>query len=110
MAAIGMAASITAFAQSQMPTTSATVVVKKQPVVQKPTVEKTRGNVSSPFILNPLKARPSKVSDKVIYIDGMSNQPWYRMAGTRPGWSAFPQPGKDNLGLTFFWVGAEPSR
>ena len=103
-----MAASITAFAQSQMPITSTTAIVKKQPV-EKPTVEK-KAKVSIPLLVNPLKAQPPTASDKIIRVDGVSNQPWYRMAGPRPGYSIFPQAGNDPLGMNLFWVGAEPLR
>jgi len=101
-------ASIAAFAQSQMPAPLTTVTVKK-PAVTKPAEEKKV--VTTPFInFNPLKPRPQTASDKVFRVDGESSQPWYRMAGTRPGYSAFPGPGQNNLGFNLFWVGAEPRR
>jgi hypothetical protein len=103
-----MAASITAFAQSQMPATSTTATMKKPPVEKPRVVEKVK--VSTPLLTNPLKAPPPKVSDKIVRIDGESNQPWYRMAGPRPGYSIFPQPGQNDLGYNVFWIGAAPLR
>jgi hypothetical protein len=100
-------ASIAAFAQSQTPVPLTTVTVKK-PAVTKPAEEKKV--VTSPFInYNPLKLRQT-ASDKIIHVDGESSQPWFRMAGTRPGYSAFPGAGQNNLGFNLFWVGAPPSR
>jgi hypothetical protein len=102
--------SIAAIAQSQGPVSPTTVTVKKQPEAAKPTAEKTL-KVNSPFInFNPLKPHPESASDKVFRVDGISSQPWYRMAGARPGWSAFPEPGQGAFGFNLFWVGAEPRR
>ena len=103
-------ASIAAFAQPQDPVPPTTVTVKQQPAVAKPTAEKAV-KVTSPFItFNPLKPHPETASDKVFRVDGISSQPWYRMAGARPGWSAFPEPGQGAFGFNLFWVGAEPRR
>jgi len=105
-----MTASIAAFAQSQGPVPPTTVTEKKQPEAAKPTTEKA-AKVTSPFInFNPLKPRPETASDKVFRVDGVSSQPWYRMAGARPGWSAFPAPGQGAFGFNLLWVGAEPRR
>lgn len=105
-----MTASIAVFAQSQGPVPPTTVMVKKQPVVAKPAAEKAV-KVTTPFInLNPVKPHQETTSDKVFRVDGISSQPWYRMAGARPGWSAFPAPGQGSFGFNLFWVGAEPRR
>jgi hypothetical protein len=103
-------ASIAALAQAQGPVPSTTITLKKQPEAVKPTTEKTV-KVTSPFInFNPLKPHPETASDKVFRVDGISSQPWYRMAGARPGWSAFPEPGQGALGFNLIWIGAEPRR
>src|SRR5215469_13425660 len=105
-----MTASLAAFAQSQVPVPSTTVTVKKQPVVAKPTAEKPV-RIITPFVnFNPFRIRPETASDKVFRVDGISSQPWYVMAGPKPGWSAFPAPGQGSFGFNLFWVGAEPRR
>ena len=105
-----VAASIAAFAQSQTPAPSTTVTVKKQAVVEKPAVQKPV-RITTPFVnFNPFKTHPETASDKVYRVDGISSQPWYVMAGPKPGWSAFPSPGQGSFGFNLFWVGAEPRR
>jgi len=97
-------ASIAAFAQSQMPAPLTTATVKK-PAVTQPTVEKKTAATVPLVNYNPLKPRLQMPSDKIIHVDGESSQPWFRMAGSKPGYSAFPGPGQNNLGFNLFWVG-----
>jgi hypothetical protein len=101
-------ASMAAFAQSQMPAPLTAATVKKQPVVQ-PTAEK-KAKVSTPLNYNIFKPRPETGSGKTIRVDGESSQPWFRMAGPRPGWTVFPGPGQNDLGFNLFWIGADPLR
>jgi hypothetical protein len=97
-------ASIAAFAQSQMPAPLTTATVKK-PATTAPAGEKKTAATVPLVNFNPLKPRPQKASDKIIRVDGESSQPWFRMAGSRPGYSAFPGAGQNNLGFNLFWVG-----
>jgi hypothetical protein len=96
-------------AQSQTPAPLTTAAAKKPAVTKPADVKKT--TPVAPFVnYNPLKTHPERASDKIFHVDGESSQPWYVMAGSRPGWSAFPGPGQNNLGFNLFWVGAEPRR
>jgi hypothetical protein len=54
------------------------------------------------------KLPPSKPTDKVERVDGISSQPWFRTVGPRPGWSAFPEPERQDPTLDVFWIGAPP--
>jgi hypothetical protein len=54
------------------------------------------------------KLPPSKQTDKVERVDGMSSQPWFRTVGPRPGWSAFTEPERRDPTLDVFWIGAPP--
>jgi len=101
-------ASIAAFAQSQTPAPLTTITAKK-PAATKPAVEKPV--VTAPLVnFNPLKTHPEATSDKVYRVDGISSQPWYVTAGSKPGWSAFPESGQGSFGFNLFWVGTEPRR
>jgi hypothetical protein len=61
-------------------------------------------------IFTPLskKLPQSKQTDKIERVDGMSSQPWSRMIGPHPGWSAFPEPEQQEPVLNVFWIGAAP--
>jgi hypothetical protein len=105
-----VAASMAAVAQSQAPPqkqtqTSAAPVIPLSATVQKQTVEK------KVEIFTPLSKKfpPSKQTDKIVRVDGMSSQPWFRTIGQKPGWSAFPPPEQQDATLNLFWVGAAPS-
>jgi hypothetical protein len=105
-----VAASMAAMAQPQaplqkQPQTGAAPVVPMSATVQKQTVEK------KVEIFTPLskKIPPPKQTDKIVRVDGMSSQPWFRTIGPKPGWSAFPPPEQQDATLNLFWVGAAPS-
>jgi hypothetical protein len=53
-------------------------------------------------IFTPIKLRSPAPTDKVYRVDGMSSQPWARIAGSHPGWSEFPRPETANRGLDIF--------
>jgi hypothetical protein len=106
MAAI-MTAALTVVAEPQtQPQTNAAPVLPVSATVQKPTVQR-RVEIFTPFNK---KFPPSKQTDKIVRVDGQSSQPWSRMIGPQPGWSAFPEPERQDATLNLFWIGAAPSR
>jgi hypothetical protein len=106
-----MTAAMTALAAPQtqpQQTQSRTGTVPAPPVqatVQKHTAQK------KVEIFTPLsKKSEPKQTDKIERVDGMSSQPWFRMIGPQPGWSAFPDPERQDPTLNVFWIGAAPTR
>ena len=68
----------------------------------------TQLQTPGPRVLTPLTAPPPVERNTIERMDGLSSQPWARMAGNRPGWSAFPDQNSAQPMLPFFWVGADP--
>jgi hypothetical protein len=92
-----LAAWVVACAQPQLVLPPASMTVKK------PAAEKKIE------IFTPLSKKTGvKPSDKIVRVEGMSSQPWARMIGTHPGWSAFPEPERQDPALNLLWVGASP--
>lgn len=101
-----MAASMGALA-APPPAPEPVFTVKNQTVEQPAT---NQLKVVTPLNYNLLKPQPRTGTDKIVRVEGMSSQPWYRMAGTKPGWSAFPAPEQQDLSVNLFWIGAGPQR
>jgi hypothetical protein len=99
-----LTAAMTAMAQQQtQPQTNAVLQVPVSATVQKPTANK------KVEIFTPLSKKiPSPQTDKIEHVDGMSSQPWFRMVGPEPGWSAFPDPERQDATLNVAWIGAPP--
>jgi len=101
-----LAAAMAAVAQPQTQSQSQTNATVISATVNKPVAEK-KVEIFTPFSK---KFPPSKQTDKVVRVNGESSQPWSRMIGTKPGWSAFPDPERQDSTLNLFWIGAAPSR
>jgi hypothetical protein len=99
-----MAAAMAALAQPPPVPASApvTLTTKTQTTENQPAVKKAQ--VVTVFH-KPFKTTPQLQSDKIVRVDGMSSQPWYRMAGQHPGWSAFPDPEHQDPSFNVFWIG-----
>lgn len=74
------------------------------------TVKKPTTTVKKVEIYTSLSKKQSSsgVSPKIERIDGMSSQPWVKMAGPDPGYSAFPRPERRDPLMNVFWIGAPP--
>jgi hypothetical protein len=105
-----LAAALTAMAQQQtqsqprpQPPTRAAQAASMSAAVQKPAEKQVE-------VFTPLtKKLPLKSTDKVERVDGLSSQPWSKMAGSRPGWSAFSDPERHDAAFDVFWIGAPPT-
>jgi hypothetical protein len=97
-----VAASIGALAQPPTELQQSTATTTKTVKVQK--AEKKEP------VIPVLRAPITMQSDKIERVDGMSSQPWYRMAGTHPGLSAFASGEHQDRPLNLIWIGAPPSR
>jgi len=103
-----MAASMAALAQPPPAPEPTAFTVKNQTAEQQPATNQLK--VLTPLNYNLFKAQPRTGTDKIVRVEGMSSQPWYRMAGTKPGWSAFPAPEQRDPSFNLFWIGAGPQR
>jgi hypothetical protein len=89
--------------QSQTNATQEAVARQESATIQKPAERKVE--IFTPFS----KKSPSIQTDRIERVDGMSSQPWLRMVGPQPGWSAFTEPERrDAAAFDVIWIGAPP--
>jgi hypothetical protein len=92
-----------------------------QPPVQTPTSASSAPQMSATVkkqlpkkkaeAFTPLTKKTSRPNtDKIERVNGESSQPWAKMAGSHPGWSAFTEPERQDPTLNLFWIGAPPDR
>ena len=104
-AVLAVAATALADPQTQPPVQPPASAHSLSASVKKPAAQK-KVEVFTPLTK---KLPPSNQTDKVERVDGMSSQPWSKMVGSRPGWSAFSEPERENAAFDVFWIGAPPT-
>jgi hypothetical protein len=104
-AVLAVAAAGLAGQQPQPPTQPLASAHSLSATVKKPTAEKK----VEVFTTLTKKVPPSNQTEKVERVDGMSSQPWSKMVGPRPGWSAFTDPERRDVAFDVFWMGAPPT-